>query len=418
MFDPREIPTFCSQVPSYGVQAITLTVPWNAIEPQKNVFNWAQADKWIEKARACGLTIGVHVLSKSRWATQPSPSTDGQRLPSMPPVDMDDYYNFMFNLATHYKGEISRYSIENEAASPSNWGSTPEAYAELLATAYRAVHDADPEAIVEPDGVSSTGMGFLVAYDMLQRGQDQQAIDFLSSNYANFAPGRQSGNPIRASSVAELQDLKDLFGYRLLDWMSMLVANQEYYDAFQIHFYGPPHQLPTVMDWVDQQLRARGPGKPIEIWELGYGWGGNQAALDLTAQARAVPKLLATAVGEGSPFVVFWRFTDEIEKAGTGVTGLVTADGPRLAATAFQVTAQKLAGATRVERLDLGAGTTGYRFERSTGDVYVVWRDKTGQVALSLEAKALTITDINGGTIAAASQTLDAGPNPIFIESK
>lgn len=417
MFDPKEIDKYCSQMPSFDIRAITFTLPWSAVEPQKGVFRWERVDKVINQARNCGLTIGLHVLAKSPWATEPVPSGDEYANASMPPLNSDDYYNFMFNLASRYAGKVSRYSIENEAASPANWGSTPDAYAKMLATAYQAVHDADPGAIVLNDGVSSSGLGFLIAMEMRQNGLADKAVSFLNRYYENFAPGRQSGNPIHVNNMADLDALTtNPVGQSVSEWMDMLAANQAYYDAFQIHFYAWPDQLPIVMEWIQEQLRSQGPGRPIEIWELGYGWA-DAATFEPKTQALAVPKLITEGVGEGASFIIFWRFTNAIEQVGTGVTGLVTESGPRQAATAFQVTATKLNGVTQAQRLDLHPAVTAYRFKKSSGDIYVLWSTEKVQVRLQLDTESVSITNIQGNVSKATPDMITVDASPIFIES-
>lgn len=419
--DFKEVSTYCPQLASDGVKATTITLSWNAIEPQKGVFRFQRADEMIQQIRSCGLTIAVHVLSKSSWATEPPVGGTQRKEPSMPPKDMQDYYDFLFNLASHYQGQISRYSIENEAAAPQNWGSTPEAYAQLLATAYQAVHAADPNAIVLPDGMSSSGLALLVAFDKLQAGQGEDAVAFVQKFFAHRSPGGELGRKLVVNNIQDLQSLQnDPMTRAVVKWMDMLAANQGVYDRFQAHFYGPWDELPDVMAYIHKRLQAQGSDRPIEVWELGYGWE-DEATLNLIDQAQTVPKLLATALGEGAPFAEFWRFTDTVEKTlGTGVTGLVTASGARPALTAFQVTATKLNGATNPQRLNLGSGVWGYQFQRGSTTVFVVWRTdtSTGTIALPTTATSVSVTDINGEATRADPKAVNVSVSPLIVETQ
>jgi hypothetical protein len=416
MFDPREIEQYCEEMQSNGVAATTLTVPWNAIEPRKGTFRWQQADPVIQQMRSCGLTLGVHVLANATWAVQPSPAGD-QRI-SMPPVNMQDYYDFIFQLASHYRGQISRYSIENEAASPNNWGGTAAEYAELLATAYAAIQAADPDALVLNDGMSSSALGFLYAAELYQQGQQQAAVDFLSTFYAHFAPGRQAGQPIQVETPQEFAALLDnALAQEVSAWLAMLVQNQDVYDAFQVHYYGPPEQLVPVMDWIDAKLVAQGPGKPLELWELGYGWS-DAATLDLQAQSAAVVRLLATAVGEGVPFIIYWRYTDQVEQAGTGVTGLVTTAGPRPAVDVFRLISEKLDNMTQATNADLGPGIEGYVFHLASGSsLYVIWSTEGAQTISMVDAAGdVAIVTITGEMRPVDAQSVEVGPEPLILE--
>ncbi len=416
MFDPAEIATYCSTMSSHGIHAVTLTIQWQAVEPRKGTYQFAKIDQVVQQARSCGLAIGAHVNAKSNWATVSPPQGTGNdsKQASMPPTSMDDYGDFISNLAKHYRGVISRYSIENEAASPANWGSTPDEYAKLLGTAYRAVKAVDPAALVLTDGMSSTGLSVLVASDLLQYGKPEQAVSFLQTAYAHFAPGRRGANPVQINSADELRTfLQQPVIESVQNWITMLAANQASYDAFQVHYYGPPDQLPVVMNYIHRRLRQQGSDRPIELWELGYGWD-SRIPMDLQAQAQAVPKLVATAVGEGAAFVVFWRYTTVVEEAGTGVTGLVTQSGERPAAQAFRVSAQMLNGVTAVESLNIRQGVQGYKFSKAGTSFYALWSQQPTNVDLPVSSPTISVTDISGRTTNASPKNVTIGPSPIF----
>lgn len=414
---PQEIDKWCAEMQHYGARFIWMAVPWNVIEPQKGHFTWNRVDTAVQAARSCGLDIGFHLLAKSSWATLPPPQTQGRKTPSMPPKDMDDYYNFLFKLASRYKGEVSRYSVENEAHASANWPSTPESYFEMLATAYRAVKAADPDALVENSGISSSALGMMVVNDILRAGKEQEADSFLKRYYAHYAPGRGKGEPIVVDDPEDLESLlSDPVVQRGLAWMPMLFDNHDYYDVIQLHYFGPWEEIPTVMDWVHDQLQARGTDKPIEFWEFGYGWH-DMSTYDPQAHARDEAKYLATAIGEGALRVLSWQFTDYA--AELGHPGLITASGPRPAAESFRVTTEKLNGTTSSARLDLGSSVWVYRFGKHNGDIiYVVWSTEPGKISLPIDAETVTVTTIAGETTSADPKALDVGESPIFVESK
>jgi hypothetical protein len=360
----------------------------------------------------------VHIACKSAWATEPQPPDLIGTNASMPPLNMQDYYDFVYALADRYWGKIARYSIENEAAAPTFWGGSAEEYAALLGTAYQAVKAADPGAIVVNDGLSSTGLTFMIAADMFQAGLEQEAVDYMNAAYANFAPGRRGDNPLYADSPEELGNmiLSDL-GQRYLSWMPMEAALQASMDAFQIHYYAPPRLMKGVMDWVKGKLLAQGPGLPFEVWELGYGWD-DVLPLDVIAQARAVPMLLATAVGEGATFVEYWRWTDASELEGTGVTGLVTAQGPRPGAYALGDCAPLLNGTLQSQPLDAGPGVAGYKFWNGAGPFVIVWRSEPGSGTVSLPMDGPTVSVKNlvtQGVSQADPAAVPLGEDPLLI---
>ncbi len=413
---PQEFSQYCSTMQQYGVRFTWLALAWNGIEPVKGMFRFERFDPVIQGIHNCGLDLGVHILSRSNWATLPPPASSGRAQASMPPKDMNDYYNFIFQVASHYKGVISRYSIENEAHASVNWGSTPESYFQLLATAYRAVHAADPNALVEDAALSSSGLGMLIANDMLKAGKQQDAVNFVQHYYAHYAPGRGKGEPIIMENLSDLQGLiNQSESQRLLQWTPLLFQNHDFYDVIQLHYFGPWDDLPMVMDWVHTQLKNQGGDKPIDFWEFGYGWD-NQSTYDPQAHAQDEPKYLATAIGEGALRALSWQFTDFA--AFLGHPGLFTANGPRPAAQSFKITAEKINGTISSQRLDLGPGAWGYRFDKNNGTVYVVWSAQPAKVSLPINAQTVTVTDISGQITTADPKTLDAGVSPIFVEAR
>ncbi len=413
----RELPQKCEEMAGYNARFTWVAVPWNAVEPRPGVFRWQAADQVINAAHACGLDIGVHVLSRSAWATEAPPA--GSRDPSMPPKDMNQYANFVSQLASRYAGKISRYSIENEAHSLNNWPAEAEHYFELLAVAYDAIKQADPNALVENSGLSSSAVGFAMAYELLQQGQEQAATAHMQRYFAHYAPGAGGGEPIVVEEGADLEILaRHPEAARVLEWMPLLFAHHQYYDVVQLHYFAPWQQIPEVMAWVENHLAEAGSAsKPIEFWEFGYGWD-DMASYDPAAHGREEVKYLATAIGEGALRVLSWQFTDYA--APMGHPGLVTAEGPRPAATSFKLTAGKLNGTVASARLEMGEGVWGYRFELNTGaEVYVLWSEETVgaiEVALPGVSGPVTVTRHTGETFSADAQALPLSPDPIFVE--
>src|SRR5690606_2248047 len=106
---------------------------------------------------------------------------------------------------SRYAGKISRYSIENEAHSLNNWPAEAERYFELLAVAYDAIKQADPNALVENSGLSSSAVGFAMAYELLQQGQEQAATAHMQRYFAHYEPGTGGGEPIVLEGASDLE---------------------------------------------------------------------------------------------------------------------------------------------------------------------------------------------------------------------
>jgi hypothetical protein len=411
----QELPTWCQDFAQYGVTAATQTIPWDAVEPTRGHFVWTQLDRVLQYMRGCGLTqIGVHVVARSDWAVEAAPPAQGgAHVPSMPPVNQEDYYTFIFTLASHLKGQVQRYSIENEVASPSNWGASPDAYFTMLATAQRAVHDADPQAQVLDGGSASALLGLAMAQEMLDAGQNAQALSFVQRYFADLPPRGLVGQTPNLKTLADLQSLlAQPATQQALAWMPALFAHSASYDALQLHYYAPWELLPQVVAWVQGHLQAQGVSKPLELWELGYGWA-DMAHYAPQAHAQAVTKLLTLATAAGSDFTIYWSFssiTDAIAHP-----GLVTPQGARPAAQAYAQTVTQLASFSAVTPLQLGRGVWGYHFVQPSGDLYVLWSETPTTIQLDVTASQVQVTDWQGQTSTADPASLSLDASPIFV---
>lgn len=411
-----DISTLCKTMNDYGSRFIWLTVPWNAIEPVKDTYAWNLADSEIQMVQNCGFEIGVHILSRSSWATQPVPPTVVQNpnyVPSMPPYDINDYYNFVYQFTSHFNGKITRYSVENEAHASEEFAGSPADYALMLQTAYRAVHTADPAAKVEDSALSSTAFGLLIINDKLIAGNDQDALTFAQHYFAYY-----SGLPSGINSVSDLQYIMSQSEtQRLLAWSPMLYANHAYFDIEQLHYFGPWDSLKTVTDWVHTHLQAYGDDKSLDFWEFGYGWTGAPAnGYEPVAHAKELTKLFATAFGEGALRVEQWQFNDYA--ISEGHPGLFDANGSaRPAAAVYKLLSGKLNGATSVNRLNLSSPNFGYSFVTPSGTVFVVWSLSPSTISLPIASQNALITDIYGNTSSADRGNIPVSDIPVFVEA-
>lgn len=413
------IPEYCPQFNQYNVRFIWITVPWNIVEPEKGIFNWEFADDFVDSILACeDLELAFRISSYSEWATLPPPPRPVfKRAPaSTAPKNPQDYYDFMFNLARHFKGRVTRYAIEEEAhAENVYWGGTPEQYMELLATAYLAVHDADPDAIVQDSGLSSSAVALLYAYDLFTTGKKDEASQFLNAWFEHYAPKLTKGETLEFDTTSDLEYIfaHDQF-QRLLTHVDLLWdAYYESYDVQQIHYVGPWNYMPQLLDWIHDSMTLRGSDKPIEFWEFGYGWD-DMSTYDPQDHAMTEAKLMAMATGEGVLRSLSWQFTDYASFLGH--PGLVTGAGPRPAAVAFGVTAEKVNGTTSSTRMIFGQDVWGYRLIKPSGTVFVLWSAHPVRVTLPVDVGNVIVTDIFGNTYTADPQTLEIGVSPIFVE--
>jgi len=125
--------------------------PWREIEGAgKGIFDWSRTDRIVEQAENHGLDLVVRLDRQPYWAA------DGD---NAPPERYSDYGDFVYALASRYRGRIRAYEIWNEPNLAREWGNrppSPEEYTALLRLAYVHIKDADPEAIVISAGMAPT----------------------------------------------------------------------------------------------------------------------------------------------------------------------------------------------------------------------------------------------------------------------
>ena len=140
-----------------GFGWVKQTFAWRDIEGAgKGVFDWSRPDRIVEQVHQYGLKLLVRVDSQPQWAGGKYPENG-------PPDNLQDFADFLFALASRYKGRIAAYQVWNEpnlnVPGRSEWGGrppNPAEYTEMLKIAYRAIKAADPDAWVVSAGLAPT----------------------------------------------------------------------------------------------------------------------------------------------------------------------------------------------------------------------------------------------------------------------
>ena len=135
---------------------IRIPVNWSQVEPRRGDYNWKEVSSAVSsQARTRpGLRVMVTLRAKSPWAAGRSPAKASGKA-SVPPRDLDAYYDFIHGMARRGAGVVHCWQIENEMEGQSWWQGSSKDYLALLRTAYRAVHAADPSAQVALGGFTS-----------------------------------------------------------------------------------------------------------------------------------------------------------------------------------------------------------------------------------------------------------------------
>jgi polysaccharide biosynthesis protein PslG len=137
-----------------GFRWVKQELPWREIEGQgKGLWQWETPDRIMDQIEIHGLKVIVRLGSQPAWASEtPLPEIS-------PPDNLQDFYDYVFAVASRYKGRVEAYQIWNEPNLAREWGNRPPdpaGYVELLRVGYQAVKNADPGAIVISAGLAPT----------------------------------------------------------------------------------------------------------------------------------------------------------------------------------------------------------------------------------------------------------------------
>ena len=134
-----------------GADTIVQLFSWRQIEPTRDEYHWQFPDEVVRGAEFHGLNLVVRIDQHPAWASSASTSINA------PPDDPADYARFVRKVAERYRGRVLGYIIWNEPNLAREWGGRPPepaAYVELLRAAYRAIKEADLDALVVSAGLA------------------------------------------------------------------------------------------------------------------------------------------------------------------------------------------------------------------------------------------------------------------------
>ncbi len=147
-----------------GFTWVKQNIGWRDVEgASKGHYDWSRVDWIVNECNKLGLDLLVRIDHQPQWAGGNYP-TNG---PPDRPADLGD---FLYVMATRYKGRIRAYEVWNEPNLAREWADRrPNAtqYVAMLREAYRRIKEADPNAMVVSAGLSpTTAWGDIATPDM------------------------------------------------------------------------------------------------------------------------------------------------------------------------------------------------------------------------------------------------------------
>ena len=172
---------------------------WDATEPSRGSFNYANGDRIVNHARARGMRVRGHALlwhsQQPGWAQ----SLSGSALRTA-------MINHVTQVATHYRGKIHSWDVVNEAFADGGSGGRRDSNLQRtgndwIEAAFRAARAADPGAKLCYNDYNTDGINAEVApasttwsRDFKARGVPIDCVGFQSHFGTNRSPGDYQAN--------------------------------------------------------------------------------------------------------------------------------------------------------------------------------------------------------------------------------
>lgn len=404
---------------------------WEALEPALNQYNWKPVDKLIRQVRENDIGIALIIYTGQGWATYCDPKIATLNTKThCPPKDLSEvwderygysqnYYNFIYNLAKRLKGYVNHFIIHNEVNSLRFWHGTAEQYLRLRKTAYKAAHDANPQAIVIDNGLASLVWGIAVADDLLKQSKEAEAVRFGNSFFSrgeDFSPFKTGEEIIRKAESKRKKEKE-----RAIEFVRE-IFKEPAFDWFSFHFYDNVESLPQVISWIKEQMRKNGYERPIIISECGYADpSGSLDDPDIQRKAaQDLVKMHLIAFSQGIlqlNWLPIQEYFLEAGKFNASLKGLFSQGGEiRPAGRAWKFLSSIFDQPYKVIKNEQAGGAHIFIIEKENQKIFVAWADKpTIVVASYLGKENFQVRNLFGEIIQDSASTVELDSEPKYL---
>ncbi|MEM7355304.1 MAG: hypothetical protein AAF657_31120 [Acidobacteriota bacterium] len=153
------LPLIASELADAGVRQWRRTVQWLQLEPDAPVagghtYDWPRFDSLFLPMTAAGIAPWVTLSHTAAWAADLPPGADPADAHKYPPLDLDDWRDFVHAVAERYgpggilSTPVRHWDIWQEPDITHFFLGTPADYVELLNAAFDEIKTVDPGATV------------------------------------------------------------------------------------------------------------------------------------------------------------------------------------------------------------------------------------------------------------------------------
>ncbi len=411
-----------------GANFTYVNIFWGEVETKQDAWEWKIADSKILPKIKSGIETGVKLISSNQWGTEPVPllrkitrRKERALRDSASPKDLNpewnneyghskDYYDFVYTIVKKYGDKVKYWAVENEITYRMNFTGELQAYKLLLPTAYKAIKDANPDALVLNHGPSSVSYGEAIAFELFMFGKEKEALNFYNTYLF----------PQRREKVKNTRELKKIFKKDLVQKKYGIIMdgfeNSKNYDIYQLHYYDKADMLDLVLEWIKNKKKKYFNNKPISCWEAGYYWKKNPTynkedhAIDIF---KKVIILLANDVGIINYHSIFGK--SEKGDPWRGLYVNFSGKEKRPACYVYENLIKLLKNAEFKKASKLNDGSYVYRFGTENKEIYFVWSNTDKGFSLPDSLKNAAGYDIYGHPFKLREDKTIVSKTPIYF---
>ena len=375
----------------------TPPIVWGNVEFRRGQITFDRLDKVMRQTQEANLVPVVPFICNSSWGTPltageplaaPTSVRSSQLVYGFPkscfPVDINAWQRFVREVVERYdydghndmpglKMRAQFWQLGREI--PTEWADTPFRLVDFLQITWRAIREADPQAVLILPGIESRALAMLAFADGELRADDKPL---------GYDAPREG-----VRKMAEFEDTR-----RFIE--VVLQIGKGFFDVLDTHLLGQDVLIPGKMRWIRNLMRRSNCEKPIIALEAGGPIVGSEGEYSNIVNAEQTAKVLCAALENG---VVGMAFPLSPNFPGTRseyqmLTLLAAGASPKPSYFTLKMLMQLVRGYESVGPIDHKKRNIGYVFRRTRGDVYVLWSDEVYTLRLPVESRNFRVYHI------------------------
>lgn len=170
---------------------------WPNLEPAKGKWNFEGLTEYVSLAERHDVSVLLTLGLTPRWASnRPEERSYYGPGEAAKPKSTAQWQNYVYAVATHFKGSVHDYEVWNEPNSKGFYSGSVAEMVQLASAAYTAVKQADPtDIVVSPAAAGAGSLGWFDQY--LKAGGAKYADAIGYHFYVNPAPPEEMVTLIR-----------------------------------------------------------------------------------------------------------------------------------------------------------------------------------------------------------------------------